>query len=86
MALRGIFRLPLVSALAILWACSAAEETPRVQLTRTDHQVEISIDGKPFTTFYFGTESPKPYLHPLRAPGGPGELRDGAFARGRAGC
>ena len=70
MALRGIFRLTLVSALAVLWACSPAEETPRVQLTRTDHQVEISIDGKPFTTYYFGTESPKPYLHPLRTSGG----------------
>ena len=29
----------------------------------TDNQ----IGGKPFTTFYFGAESPKPYLHPLRS-------------------
>ena len=70
MALRGIFRLTAVSALAVLWACSPAEEAPRVQLTRTNHQVEVSIDSKPFTTYYFGSESPKPYLHPLRTPRG----------------
>lgn len=70
MVLRRIFQLTAVSTLAVLCACSLADEFLRVQLTRTNHQVEVSIDGKPFTTYYFGAESAKPYLHPLRTPAG----------------
>jgi hypothetical protein len=33
-------------------------------------QVDVTIDGKPYTTFYFGTETMKPYLHPLLAGSG----------------
>ncbi|MGD1155351.1 MAG: PmoA family protein [Terriglobia bacterium] len=29
--------------------------------------IEVLIGGKPFTTYYFGAHSPKPYLHPLRS-------------------
>lgn len=29
--------------------------------------VTVEIDGKPFTTFYYGPQSGHPYLHPLRA-------------------
>ncbi len=43
----------------------AADQT--VKLTRHGNQVDVSIGGKPFTTYYFGPESPKPYLHPLRS-------------------
>jgi Methane oxygenase PmoA len=35
-----------------------------------DGQIGIEIDGKPFTTFYFGKELAKPYLAPLRATSG----------------
>src|SRR5579863_2355612 len=38
-----------------------------VKLTRHGDQIEVLIGGKPFTTYYFGAESPKPYLHPLRS-------------------
>ena len=51
--------------------------------------IEVLIGGKPFTTYYFGASSPKPYLHPLRTAQGtivtrgfpmrtdiPGESRD----------
>jgi hypothetical protein len=51
--------------------------------------VDVLIGGKPFTTYYFGPASPKPYLHPLRSAEGtvvtrgfpmrtdiPGESRD----------
>jgi hypothetical protein len=33
-------------------------------------QVAVEIDGKPFTTFYFGPDTTKPYFHPLRAASG----------------
>ena len=33
-------------------------------------QIEISLGGKPFTTFHSGTVDGKPYLAPLRSPSG----------------
>jgi hypothetical protein len=51
-------------------------------------QISILVDGKPFTTFNYGTEADKPYLAPLRSASGkivtrhfpmeliPGESRD----------
>ncbi|HET8547974.1 MAG TPA: PmoA family protein [Bryobacteraceae bacterium] len=38
-----------------------------VKMTRGQDRVDVSIDGKPFTTFYYGAEGNKPYLHPLRS-------------------
>jgi Family of unknown function (DUF6807) len=38
-----------------------------VKLTRHGNQIQVLIDGKPFTTYYFGREAPKPYMHPLRS-------------------
>lgn len=35
-----------------------------------DGQIAVEIDGKPFTTFYFGKDIAKPYLAPLRAASG----------------
>jgi hypothetical protein len=37
-----------------------------VKLTKGDGTIAVEIDGKPFTTFYFGPDAPKPFLHPLR--------------------
>ena len=33
-------------------------------------KISIEIDGKPFTDFYIGPETNKPYLYPLRAADG----------------
>jgi len=33
-------------------------------------KISIEIDGKPFTDFYIGPETGKPYLHPLRSADG----------------
>jgi hypothetical protein len=33
-------------------------------------KVVVEVDGKPFTDFYIGPETPKPYLHPLRTADG----------------
>ncbi len=55
--------LPVLCFSALtLWA--------QVALTRKDGQIEISVDGKPFSTFFFGPDAPKPYLHPLRSASG----------------
>jgi hypothetical protein len=37
-----------------------------VDLTRSGHQVDVRIGGRPFTTFYFDPSVAKPYLSPLR--------------------
>ena len=60
-----------------------------VELKRSGDQIEVLMGGKPFTTYYFGAQAPKPYLHPLRSAQGavvtrgfpmrkdiPGESRD----------
>ncbi len=41
-----------------------------VTLERSANQMNVSVDGKPFTTFYFGPVTAKPYLMPLRTASG----------------
>lgn len=47
-----------------------------VKMERLPHQINISIDGKPFTTYYFDPEVAKPYLMPLRTASGAVITRD----------
>lgn len=58
----------LLIATALLGFTAFAADS--VQLKRDGDKVEVTVDGKPFTTFYFGADSPKPYLHPLRTASG----------------
>jgi hypothetical protein len=55
-------------ALLVLLALPLAAEV-KVTALGTE-KVNVEIDGKPFTTFYIGPETTKPYLHPLRAASG----------------
>jgi Methane oxygenase PmoA len=62
--------------------------TVSAQVNFSRDQIDVTIDGKPFTTFHYGAESGKPYLAPLRSASGkivtrhypmeqiPGESRD----------
>ena len=58
-------------------------------------KISVEIDGKPFTDFYIGPQTAKPYLHPLRTADGkvvtrgfpmvtdiPGEAHDHPHHRG----
>ncbi|MGA2987337.1 MAG: PmoA family protein [Terriglobia bacterium] len=38
-----------------------------VKFQKQTDSVEVLIGGKAFTTYYFGPNSPKPFLHPLRS-------------------
>jgi hypothetical protein len=58
-------RLRLLPAL-----CLVAPLSAQVTLTRKGTQIDVAVDGKPFTTLYFGPDAPKPYLHPLRSASG----------------
>ena len=66
-----------------------------VQLKRAGNRIDVLVDHKPFTSYYFGLEAPKPYLHPLRSARGtivtrgfpmasnvPGESHDHPHHRG----
>ena len=48
----------------------ASAATAQVKLEEGDGRIDVAIDGKPFTTFYYGPRTPKPYLHPVRAADG----------------
>jgi hypothetical protein len=41
-----------------------------VAVERKDHSIDIRIAGQPFTTYFIGPETAKPYLMPLRAADG----------------
>src|ERR1700739_4613991 len=58
--------LPLLALLtAIAFTGPAAAQ---VKLTASADKIEISIDGKPYSTFYMtGADVTKPYLWPVRA-------------------
>jgi methane monooxygenase PmoA-like len=38
-----------------------------VEFQRHGTRIDVLVEGKPFTTYYFGPELPKPFLHPLRS-------------------
>ena len=42
----------------------------KVLVSKVDGHLHVEVDGKPFTDFYYGSDAPKPYLHPLRCASG----------------
>lgn len=53
-----------------LLACIPAMHAETVAVERDGDKISVEIGGQPFTSFYFGADATKPYLHPLRAPDG----------------
>lgn len=53
-----------IIATTVLLACAGSAEVTVKQVGQT--HIQVDIDGKPFTAFFFGPETNKPYLHPLR--------------------
>jgi hypothetical protein len=41
-----------------------------VAIDRKADQIDVTVDGKPFTSFFFGPDTMKPFLAPLRAADG----------------
>ena len=41
-----------------------------VTFQKGDGKIEVMVDGKPFTAYYFSPDLPRPYFHPLRAADG----------------
>lgn len=67
MAKKGFARLLVAASAMILLGGMFLWGQEPVRITRTGGQIAVEIGGAPFTTYYFGPESPKPYLSPLRS-------------------
>jgi hypothetical protein len=50
--------------------CTIVLTGASVELKRSVNQIEIRIDGRPFTTYYFDPAVAKPYLMPIRTASG----------------
>jgi hypothetical protein len=46
--------------------CAASSALAQVSFKEKPDKIEIEINGRPFTTFHYGSDWPKPFLHPLR--------------------
>jgi hypothetical protein len=59
---------PLVVAATAAAAVTVTTETPRIHVVahQVAPQVDVTIDGKPFTSYMYPREEKKPYLYPLR--------------------
>jgi methane monooxygenase PmoA-like len=80
----------------VLFAVTLFSLSAQVTITpKGKEKITVEIDGKPFTEFWIGPETKKPYLHPLRTAGGvvvtrsfpmssdvPGEAHDHPHHRG----
>jgi len=62
---RALRTVMLLAAALPLFADSAA-----IGFIRHPGRIEITINGQPFSNFYYGREWPQPFLHPLRAANG----------------
>src|SRR3954469_8099318 len=50
--------------------CLAAAATLSAQVRFVPDEIVVNLDGKPFTTFHYGSEANKPFLAPLRSASG----------------
>lgn len=59
-----------MKAAVLIFALLCLPLGAQVQFQQAADHIDISIDGKPFATFHYGEDSPKPFLAPLRTAGG----------------
>ncbi|MEX2264196.1 MAG: PmoA family protein [Bryobacteraceae bacterium] len=59
-----------MKAAYLLIVLAAAPLFAQVGIKQGSDRILVTIDGKPFTDFFIGSGSSKPYLHPLRAASG----------------
>jgi hypothetical protein len=59
-----------ISALAAITLAASVAVCQQVNLTQSDGHIDVTMDSKPFTTYYVSPETNKSYLMPLRTPQG----------------
>ena len=52
----NMFKLPVLALLATLPLAA------QVKITQGNNHISVDIDGKPYTTFFYGPDVPKPYF------------------------
>jgi Methane oxygenase PmoA len=67
----GVGLAALVATVMLVCCCAArqsgANDRIKVVAREAEHRVDVSIDGKPFTSYIWPTTLAKPVLYPLRA-------------------
>ena len=71
---KQVFGLALLCGVS--FAPAAIRVADKVQLQRKDKQIDVVVDGRPFTTYFFTTKVAKPYFQPLRSAQGTIVTRD----------
>jgi Methane oxygenase PmoA len=66
----------LVLAAGLLLPLTSFSADAKVQLQRKGASIDVLIDGRPFTTYYFVADVAKPYFQPLRTAQGTVVTRD----------
>lgn len=49
---------------------STAAAPPVVTFQKADGRIDVAIGGKPFTSYYYASNLPRPFFHPLRSADG----------------
>lgn len=62
--------MKVLTAFYCLIFCVVSVEAAEVQLTQGKDTVAVTIDGTEFTTFNYGSKLPKPFMSPVKGPGG----------------
>ncbi len=60
----------MMTLLLLVLSGTAASGLGQVSFKESPPKIEVNIGGKPFTTFYYGGDFAKPFLHPLRTASG----------------
>lgn len=61
----------LILVFTLLMLCGgAASVQGQVSFKERPNKIDVEVGGKPFTTFYYNGNWPKPFLHPLRTSSG----------------
>ena len=59
-----------MTRLSLLLLVCALPVFGEVQLIQGKNSIRVNVDGEPFTELFYGPETFKPYLHPMRAASG----------------
>jgi hypothetical protein len=63
-------RVSSIQAVALGLFCTTILSAAGVKVERSGQQIDVTIDAKPFTTYYIDPQVAKPYLMPLRTASG----------------
>jgi hypothetical protein len=64
------FKLIFACLSALILSSVLLSAPAGVSFEKGDGRIDVLIDGKPFTAYYFSPDLPRPYFHPLRSADG----------------